>query len=144
MRHLDLAPSIYTIYLSIVLIISSCLIHTILLFIHLLICTYSYVKSISSSVLQMLKRMSTGSREENYEHVLMCLICRSLFDDGVHQPKFLPCHHTFCKVRELFGGELWGGRIEPMECIEPYKTTLCIAILGESRNPNYLDLKNEA
>ena len=35
--------------------------------------------------------------EETYEHVLMCLICRSLFDDGEHQPKFLPCHHTFCK-----------------------------------------------
>ena len=35
--------------------------------------------------------------EETYEHVLMCLICRSLFDDGDHQPKFLPCHHTFCK-----------------------------------------------
>lgn len=34
---------------------------------------------------------------ENYEHVLMCLICRSLFDDHEHQPKFLPCHHTFCK-----------------------------------------------
>ena len=27
----------------------------------------------------------------------MCLICRSLFDDYDHQPKFLPCHHTFCK-----------------------------------------------
>ena len=34
---------------------------------------------------------------ENYEHMLMCLICRSLFDDHDHQPKFLPCHHTFCK-----------------------------------------------
>ncbi|ELU13277.1 hypothetical protein CAPTEDRAFT_146224, partial [Capitella teleta] len=38
-----------------------------------------------------------ASKEENYEHVLMCLICRSLFDDNDHQPKFLPCHHTFCK-----------------------------------------------
>ena len=37
------------------------------------------------------------SKVENYEHVLMCLICRSLFDDYDHQPKFLPCHHTFCK-----------------------------------------------
>ena len=46
----------------------------------------------------MMKRMSMGSsKEENYEHVLMCLICRSLFDDNDHQPKFLPCHHTFCK-----------------------------------------------
>lgn len=36
-------------------------------------------------------------QQENYEHVLMCLICRSLFDDHDHQPKFLPCHHTFCK-----------------------------------------------
>lgn len=36
-------------------------------------------------------------QQENYEHVLMCLICRSLFDDHEHQPKFLPCHHTFCK-----------------------------------------------
>ena len=45
----------------------------------------------------MMKRLSLGSKEENYEHVLMCLICRSLFDDHDHQPKFLPCHHTFCK-----------------------------------------------
>lgn len=39
----------------------------------------------------------TSTKPENYEHVLMCLICRSLFDDHDHQPKFLPCHHTFCK-----------------------------------------------
>ena len=45
----------------------------------------------------MSKRHSSGLKEENYEHVLMCLICRSLFDDYDHQPKFLPCHHTFCK-----------------------------------------------
>ncbi|KAK2164524.1 hypothetical protein LSH36_62g01076 [Paralvinella palmiformis] len=45
----------------------------------------------------MSKRHSGGPKEENYEHVLMCLICRSLFDDYDHQPKFLPCHHTFCK-----------------------------------------------
>lgn len=38
-----------------------------------------------------------SAKLENYEHVLMCLICRSLFDDHDHQPKFLPCHHTFCK-----------------------------------------------
>ena len=38
-----------------------------------------------------------GARLESYEHVLMCLICRNLFDDYDHQPKFLPCHHTFCK-----------------------------------------------
>ena len=61
--------------------------------------------------LQMLKRMSMGGREDNYEHVLMCLICRSLFDDYDHQPKFLPCHHTFCKdcLREYvrqFGDEI--------------------------------------
>ncbi|KAK2142659.1 hypothetical protein NP493_4802g00011 [Ridgeia piscesae] len=43
----------------------------------------------------MMKRGSMGER--NYEHVLMCLICRNLFDDYDHQPKFLPCHHTFCK-----------------------------------------------
>ena len=40
---------------------------------------------------------ASGGGEESYEHVLMCLICRSLFDDSDHQPKFLPCHHTFCK-----------------------------------------------
>ena len=34
---------------------------------------------------------------DHYEQVLMCLICRNLFDDVDHQPKFLPCHHTFCK-----------------------------------------------
>ena len=45
----------------------------------------------------MIKRMSTSGKDESYEHVLMCLICRSLFDDYDHQPKFLPCHHTFCK-----------------------------------------------
>ena len=51
-------------------------------------------------------------KEENYEHVLMCLICRSLFDDHDHQPKFLPCHHTFCKdclreyVRQTAGDEI--------------------------------------
>ena len=44
-----------------------------------------------------MKRASTGGKDESYEHVLMCLICRSLFDDYDHQPKFLPCHHTFCK-----------------------------------------------
>ena len=44
-----------------------------------------------------MKRASMGARLESYEHVLMCLICRSLFDDYDHQPKFLPCHHTFCK-----------------------------------------------
>ncbi len=58
-----------------------------------------------------MKRASMGSREDNYEHVLMCLICRSLFDDYDHQPKFLPCHHTFCKdcLREYvrqFGDEI--------------------------------------
>lgn len=45
----------------------------------------------------MMKRGSSNSKDESYEHVLMCLICRSLFDDYDHQPKFLPCHHTFCK-----------------------------------------------
>ncbi|KAK2168723.1 hypothetical protein NP493_1222g00060 [Ridgeia piscesae] len=45
----------------------------------------------------MMKRASMGARLESYEHVLMCLICRNLFDDYDHQPKFLPCHHTFCK-----------------------------------------------
>jgi len=42
-------------------------------------------------------RPSSATVVENYEHMLMCLICRSLFDDHDHQPKFLPCHHTFCK-----------------------------------------------
>ena len=51
----------------------------------------------------MQMKRSVGTRPmsvtvvENYEHMLMCLICRSLFDDHDHQPKFLPCHHTFCK-----------------------------------------------
>jgi len=54
-------------------------------------------------ILSMQMKRSAGSRPtsatvvENYEHMLMCLICRSLFDDHDHQPKFLPCHHTFCK-----------------------------------------------
>ena len=43
-----------------------------------------------------MKRTSSGITE-NYEQVLMCLICRNLFDEVDHQPKFLPCHHTFCK-----------------------------------------------
>ena len=64
----------------------------------------------------MLKRMSTQLREENYEHVLMCLICRSLFDDNDHQPKFLPCHHTFCKdcLREYV--KQMGDEIECPSC----------------------------
>lgn len=42
-----------------------------------------------------MKRASAG--HESYEHLLTCLICHTLFDDHDHQPKFLPCHHTFCK-----------------------------------------------
>lgn len=63
-----------------------------------------------------MKRMSTQLREENYEHVLMCLICRSLFDDYDHQPKFLPCHHTFCKecLREYI--KQTGDEIECPSC----------------------------
>lgn len=45
----------------------------------------------------MNRQSKRSAKQENYEHVLMCLICRSLFDDHDHQPKFLPCHHTFCK-----------------------------------------------
>jgi len=48
-------------------------------------------------VVQMKRAATSSSVMENYEHMLMCLICRSLFDDHDHQPKFLPCHHTFCK-----------------------------------------------
>ena len=33
----------------------------------------------------------------NYEHVITCQLCYNAFDDGERQPKFLPCHHTFCK-----------------------------------------------
>ena len=44
-----------------------------------------------------MKRAASLGTTENYEQVLMCLICRNLFDDIDHQPKFLPCHHTFCK-----------------------------------------------
>lgn len=40
----------------------------------------------------------TPVREENYEHILMCLICRNLFDQHEHRPLFLNCHHTFCKT----------------------------------------------
>ena len=46
----------------------------------------------------------------------MCLICRSLFDDRDHQPKFLPCHHTFCKecLREYV--QQLGDEIECPSC----------------------------
>lgn len=56
------------------------------------------------------------SGPENYENVLMCLICRSLFDDREHQPKFLPCHHTFCKecLREYV--QQLGDEIECPSC----------------------------
>lgn len=64
----------------------------------------------------MMKRSGSSAREENYEHVLMCLICRSLFDDYDHQPKFLPCHHTFCKdcLREYI--RQMGDEIECPSC----------------------------
>ena len=38
------------------------------------------------------------SHVESYDHVLTCLICRSDFDEHEHQPKFLPCFHTFFKT----------------------------------------------
>ena len=67
-----------------------------------------------------MKRAATrNSKLENYEHVLMCLICRSLFDDHDHQPKFLPCHHTFCKdcLREYV--RQMGDDIECPSCRKP-------------------------
>lgn len=60
-----------------------------------------------------------SSKLDSYEHVLMCLICRSLFDDHDHQPKFLPCHHTFCKdcLREFV--RQMGDEIECPSCRKP-------------------------
>lgn len=60
-----------------------------------------------------------SSKMESYEHVLMCLICRSLFDDYDHQPKFLPCHHTFCKecLREFV--RQMGDEIDCPSCRKP-------------------------
>ena len=63
--------------------------------------------------------MSTSTKEENYEHVLMCLICRNLFDDTDHQPKFLPCHHTFCKDCLRKYVQQMGDEIECPLCREP-------------------------
>ncbi len=78
--------------------------------------TYPVFNQIYLMSFQMMKRSSVAAREENYEHVLMCLICRSLFDDYDHQPKFLPCHHTFCKdcLREYV--KQMGDEIECPSC----------------------------
>ena len=32
------------------------------------------------------------------DDLLSCSICMESFDDNQHQPKLLPCHHTFCKI----------------------------------------------
>lgn len=34
--------------------------------------------------------------EVDDDDMLTCTVCLTLFDEGIHKPKFLTCHHTFC------------------------------------------------
>ena len=50
---------------------------------------------------------------ENVTDLLTCPICLDAFDDQEHQPKLLPCHHSYCKLCLL---RLVKGNFNAIDC----------------------------
>lgn len=44
------------------------------------------------------QRPAISQAAENIADLLTCPVCMEAFDDREHQPKLLPCHHSFCKL----------------------------------------------
>ena len=77
-------------------------------------------------------------REDQYEHLLTCSICTHLYDDYDHQPKCLPCNHTFCKecLREY-----WKQMGEDINC-PSCRRVATIAAAGVAALPTNIYVKH--